>query len=259
MGKRAPVSLVGLCVGLVALVLVLSALFARESAPVRGALPAERAAARPATLESATIATSAETLAQREDVARTDAAARTAPAPASAEPAALAGRLELDGAPPLDGARVHYHCAASELEGWTAFDAEGRFRIAGLAPGRLTLAFALPSPNERVLLLPEQELELAPGQTRELALVWRTKQVNVRVDGDLGGWNRARVHLTGPGYDADFETGDGGKAELALVGSGSFVFRAEHRSGMRGEATLELDAEAELESLVIPLAVPVPR
>jgi hypothetical protein len=77
--------------------------------------------------------------------------------------------------------------------------------------------------------------------------------VNLRVVGGAGGWNQATVHLTGPEHDDRFATGDDGKAELALAGSGFLRIEAVHPTGLRGEATLALEPDTELESVLIVL------
>ena len=50
---------------------------------------------------------------------------------------------------------------------------------------------------------------------------------------------------------ARFATDDTGKAALALVGAGHFVFRATQPDGRSGEAALEVEPGAELDTLVI--------
>ncbi|NOT30383.1 MAG: hypothetical protein HOP15_08040 [Planctomycetes bacterium] len=67
---------------------------------------------------------------------------------------------------------------------------------------------------------------------------------------------QARVHIEGPRYQTSIETDDEGKARLSLVGAGTFRFRAVQRSGREGEAVLELEADADLDSIVITTALP---
>lgn len=186
---------------------------------------------------------------EREAVAAPLEPARDSP-PAE-PPGPIEGRLSLDGSPPQPGARVVYR-SADGREGWTPLDPEGRFRIEAPAM-ELVLVFEVQSASPRLLLLPRQEARAAPGAATRLDLDWRTRQVNLRVVGAADGWNQASVHLTGPGHDDRFATGDDGKAGLDLVGSGLYRFEAVHPTGRRGEATLELQPDAELESVLVTL------
>jgi hypothetical protein len=174
----------------------------------------------------------------------------------AAAPGPIEGRLSLDGRAPLEGARVSFRSAGDTREGSTALDREGRFRIDAPPPEELRLTFALPAASPRRLLLPRPVVRAVAGRTTELALDWRTRHVNVRVTGDAGDWNRARVRVLGPDCEADFEVDDDGRAELGLVASGSYRFEAEHPSGRRGSARLELGADEDLESVVIALDEP---
>jgi hypothetical protein len=188
---------------------------------------------------------------EREAVAAPIEPTRDASTP-SEPPGPIEGRLSLDGSPPPPGARVVYRSADGEREGWAPLDPGGRFRIEAPAM-ELVLDFEVQAASPRLLLLPRQEAKAAPGAATRLDLDWRTLQVNLRVVGAADGWNQASVHLTGPGHDDRFATGDDGKAGLDLVGSGLYRFEAVHPTGRRGEATLELQPDAELESVLVTL------
>lgn len=169
------------------------------------------------------------------------------------------GRLILDGRPPVERGRILFRSKDGTRAGSVPVDHEGRFWLAGVPRAGLQLSFELPSGDQRLLLLPSLTVRPDAVQATELELDWRTKHVNLRVVGDASGWNRSRVHVGGPDHDADLETGDDGTARLSLVGTGLFTFRATQASGLRGEATLALDEDTELESVVIRVGDPADR
>jgi len=236
------------------LVLVLALRLLPERGPrvaERDAQAAARAPARPADLASPpgspVDARSSDVQARAADPARS--------APPEVPPAPLAGRVTLDGRAPGPGARVGLRSGETDLC-WFPLDPEGRFRVEGVRPGASVLAFALPPTDGRTVLVPERTVECAPAARTELALDWRSRHVNLKVSGDPGGWNRARVRVQGPGLEAELETDDEGRAGLILVEDGRFRLHARHPGGRTGATTLELDAESDLASAVIHLADP---
>jgi hypothetical protein len=106
----------------------------------------------------------------------------------------------------------------------------------------------------RVLVLPEVVVTPAAGTHAVLDLDWTSRHVNVLVMDEEPLVTPARVELEGPSYAASFVTNEHGKARLALVGGGSFVFRAELPSGRRGEVAVELDDGEELDTILISTA-----
>jgi hypothetical protein len=170
--------------------------------------------------------------------------------PEVAATATISGRLQIDGFAPY-----HASVRLKDGGGWdraAPIDPYGRFHVEGVPAARLSLSFEAAGLEARKVLLPN-ELELTPaaGEIEFVDLDWKTRQLNVRVvDGDEPP-GRARVDVEGPSYRASFDTSERGKAELSLVGSGLFSFRAELSSGRRGETTVELDEDSELDTVVI--------
>jgi hypothetical protein len=187
--------------------------------------------------------------------------ARSAPSEPAAQPAALAlvhGRLALDGAAP-DAGRFRLRAADGSWEGGGALDVAGRFALGAVPATALELSFELVDLeplDARRLILPRVELRARPGEGEPLELEWRTTPLNLRVASDAPEGRRAWIEIEGPNTHARFESDEAGKAALAVVGAGTFVFRAEQRSGWSGESVLELEDDAELDTLVIQLSPP---
>lgn len=250
-GARSVLLLAGLTVVVLLLVVGWTAgrAAAREGETGAGTAGAESASAR-AELESpARIA--ADVSAER----RLPQESTQAEAPALPERASLAGTLRVDGEAPW---RTAIH-AVSEDGAWEAratADSDGRFVLDDVpaVPLRLELV-AEPGRMEafegRVLLLPVVSVTPAAGAREPLVLDWTSRHVNVLVVDDEPLVTPARVELEGPSYATQFVTGENGRARLALIGSGTFVFRAELPSGRRGEVEVELGEDEELDTVVV--------
>src|SRR5439155_222876 len=109
-------------------------------------------------------------------------------------------------------------------------DASGRFRVAGLPAGALTLAARAPGLLPVVLEMP---LELAPGEERKgLELVFRAG----------GAVGRVMLHVEDPrgGVLATGEAGAGGQFRISGLASGAARLRGQHPS--YPDARLDLGA-----------------
>jgi hypothetical protein len=177
-----------------------------------------------------------------------------ASAPTGGEnPGVLCGRVRLDGAAPSSGGQVVLTRADASSARFP-LDAEGRFLVEGVR-GPVTLSLALPPQAGRLVIFPARRVESTPSAT-EFAFELTTRHVNLKVVGDVSGWNQATIHVEGAGCAAELETDAEGRAYLAFVESGEFRLVARHPSGRTGSADLELGPDDDLESVVIVLADP---
>jgi hypothetical protein len=178
------------------------------------------------------------------------------PAAASDAPTRIAfsGRLTLDGVAPSE-AFVRFRAGDGTQEGSRRLDGEGRFTLELAPTPALTLEFDVPLAGGRAPVLPRWTGPVEPGAA-PLELAWRLAHINVRVHGDPGDWNQAEVQVLGSGCEARFESDEKGKSKLSLVAPGHYRFEARHRSGLVGEAELDLTEDSDLETVVIQLASP---
>jgi hypothetical protein len=168
------------------------------------------------------------------------------------EEATLGGRILLDGAPAAGGRVV----ARAEAGGWeraTQVDPSGRFWLGAVPAAALELAFELPSPSERELLLARVGLTPVAGSNEDRLFDWRSVQLNLRVLGAAAGsaGASASLRIEGPRLAARLETDARGKANLSIVADGVLRFEAVRADGSRGEAALDLATIDDLDSLVI--------
>lgn len=166
----------------------------------------------------------------------------------------VSGRVALDGQPPPEGTLAVLDEGGARVRR-VALDARGRFQL-GVLSNPAELTFRCPSVHGRTLVPPA--LVVRPTAS-EYALDWSSRHVNLKVVGDPGGWNRARIRVEGPNVATELETDDEGRAGLIFVTAGVFQLTAEHPSGQSGRARLELAEDAELESLVIRLEPPAQK
>jgi hypothetical protein len=167
----------------------------------------------------------------------------------------LEGRLKINGLPP-EGADVEFRRLDGADCGRVALNSAGEFAFEAPVRTSWHLTFKLSNSAPRRWLLPRPVARFEPDGPTRLELDWHSVPINLRVTGDPGGWNRAQVHILGPDCDTSFETGDDGKLELYVIGAGSYRFEAQHASGWRASAPLELGPDAELESVVLVLREP---
>ena len=245
--------LLALVVASLALLLAVFAWLGRDGRATRVSAAQAGEARAPATVRAAALEPA------RAAAGRSSTDARPAqPEPAvrgsAAPPGAIHGRIALDGRAPPEGTLVRVSASGSATSAAFALDSSGRFHVEGVAPGASTLSFVWPALDGRLVLAPQRTVVIAPGATREVELEWRSRHVNLKVTGDPGGWNRARVQLAGPATAAELETDDEGRASLTLLEAGTFRLRAVHASGRAGSTVLELADDSDLESAVIHLA-----
>ena len=176
---------------------------------------------------------------------------RTEPEMAGDElPATLTGFMTIDGTP-QDGGRIVFRAENGAWERTASITYNGGFRVNAVPASRLTLSFELPAQGERRLFVPSMEVLPEPGKVKELELHWKSTQVNLKVIGDSQHGNEAHVDIEGIRLLASLETNDKGRGSLTLVGTGRFSFTATQRSGMRGQAAIDLAGDEGLETVVI--------
>src|SRR5262245_16299795 len=165
-------------------------------------------------------------------------------------PTFLTGWLVLDDEI-VPGGWVRIASADGTFDQRTALGLRGRFYLRDVPITALDLTIELPPIAQRIVLLPRLELEPQAGQPLELRLEWHTRQVNLRVLDPSGKGTLARVEVAGPRVASHVETGQDGRAMLAVIDPGRFRFQALALDGSEGEAELELDPGDDLGSVVV--------